>query len=56
LLRDGFARKDVVVAHPNHIEKFIGPETEVIGTYEMDPLGMGLELKLLKQELEVKLK
>ena len=27
LLRDGFARKDVVVAHPNHIEKFIGPET-----------------------------
>jgi len=41
LLRDGFARKDVVVAHPNHIEKFIGPETEVIGTYEMDPLGMG---------------
>ncbi len=41
LLRDGFARKDVVVAHPNHIEKFIGPETEVVGTYEMDPLGMG---------------
>ena len=23
LLRDGFARKDVVVAHPNHIEKFM---------------------------------
>ena len=41
LLRDGFARSDVVVAHPNHIEKYIGPETEVIGTYEMDPLGMG---------------
>ena len=41
LLRDGFARSDVVVAHPNHIEKFIGPETEVVGTYEMDPLGMG---------------
>ena len=41
LLRDGFSREDVVVAHPNHIEKFIGPETEVVGTYEMDPLGMG---------------
>jgi len=41
LLRDGFSRSDVVVAHPNHIEKFIGPETEVVGTYEMDPLGMG---------------
>jgi len=41
LLRDGFKREDVVVAHPNHIEKFIGPETQVVGTYEMDPLGMG---------------
>ena len=41
LLRDGYARKDVVVAHPDHLDKFIGPETEVVGTYEMDPLGMG---------------
>jgi radical SAM superfamily enzyme YgiQ (UPF0313 family) len=41
LLRDGFSRSDVVVAHPDHIEKFIGPATQVIGTYEMDPLGMG---------------
>lgn len=41
LLRDGFRREDVVVAHPDHIDKFIGPETEVIGTHEMDPLGMG---------------
>ncbi|MGQ0771522.1 MAG: B12-binding domain-containing radical SAM protein [Nitrososphaerota archaeon] len=41
LLRDGFSREDVVVAHPDHVEKFIGPETQVVGTYEMDPLGMG---------------
>jgi len=41
LLRDGFKREEVVVAHPDHIEKFIGPETQVIGTHEMDPLGMG---------------
>jgi len=41
LLRDGFKREEVVVAHPDHIEKFIGPETEVVGTHEMDPLGMG---------------
>ena len=41
LLRDGFKREEVVVAHPDHVEKFIGPETEVVGTYEMDPLGMG---------------
>lgn len=41
LLRDGYKPEDVVVAHPDHIDKFIGPETEVVGTYEMDPLGMG---------------
>ena len=41
LLRDGYNPDDVVVAHPDYIDKFIGPETEVIGTYEMDPLGMG---------------
>ena len=41
LIRDGYSREDVVVAHPDHVEKFIGPETQVVGTYEMDPLGMG---------------
>ena len=41
LLRDGYSREDVVVAHPDHVHKFIGPETQVVGTYEMDPLGMG---------------
>lgn len=41
LVRDGYSREDVVVAHPDQIEKFIGPGTEVVGTYEMDPLGMG---------------
>lgn len=41
LIRDGYKKEDVVVAHPDHVDKFIGPETEVIGTHEMDPLGMG---------------
>jgi radical SAM superfamily enzyme YgiQ (UPF0313 family) len=41
LVRDGYSREDVVVAHPDYIERFIGPGTEVVGTYEMDPLGMG---------------
>jgi hypothetical protein len=41
LLRDGYSRDDVVVAHPDYVDKFIGPETEFVGTYEMDPLGMG---------------
>ena len=41
LIRDGYSREDVVVAHPDYVEKFIGPETQIVGTYEMDPLGMG---------------
>jgi len=41
LLRDGYTKDEVVVAHPDYIEQFIGPETQVVGTYEMDPLGMG---------------
>ncbi|HET7391898.1 MAG TPA: radical SAM protein [Nitrososphaeraceae archaeon] len=41
LIRDGYSREDVVVAHPDYIEQFIGPETLAVGTYEMDPLGMG---------------
>ena len=41
LRRDGYLADDVVVAHPDHVERFIGPETQVVGTYEMDPLGMG---------------
>lgn len=41
LLRDGYRREDVVVAHPDYVDRFIGPETEVVGTHEMDPLGMG---------------
>ena len=38
LLRDGY---DVVVATPNHVEKFIGDSTEIIGLTVMDPLGIG---------------
>ena len=41
LIRDGYRKEDVIIAHPDHVDKFIGPETQVVGTYEMDPLGMG---------------
>jgi len=41
LLDNGFEREDVVVAHPEHLEKVIGPETKVIGVTENDPLGIG---------------
>ena len=30
LLADGFNRDDIVVAHPDCLEKVIGPETEIV--------------------------
>ncbi len=41
LLRNGFERKDVVVAHPDYIQNFIDSDTKVVGVYAMDPLGLG---------------
>ena len=41
LLMQGFAREDVIVAHPDYLEKVIGPATRVLGITENDPLGIG---------------
>jgi len=41
LLDYGFKREDVVVAHPEHLHKVIGPETKALGITENDPLGIG---------------
>jgi radical SAM superfamily enzyme YgiQ (UPF0313 family) len=41
LLDHGFTRKDVIVAHPEHLSKVIGPKTRVLGITENDPLGIG---------------
>ncbi len=41
LLDHGFRREDVIVAHPEHLDKVIGPRTKVVGITENDPLGMG---------------
>ncbi|MBS7614785.1 B12-binding domain-containing radical SAM protein [Candidatus Bathyarchaeota archaeon] len=41
LLDHGFRREDVIVAHPEHLEKVIGPNTKVLGITENDPLGIG---------------
>jgi len=41
LLDYGFDRDDIVVAHPEHVEKLVGPETKVVGVSETDPLGIG---------------
>ena len=41
LLRYGFQRDEVAVAHPDHLNAFIGNATKVIGITESDPLGIG---------------
>jgi len=41
LLEYGFKREDVIVAHPEHLDKVIGPRTKVLGITENDPLGIG---------------
>lgn len=41
LLEYGFRREDVIVAHPEHLGKAVGPETKVLGITENDPLGIG---------------
>lgn len=41
LLNNGFKREDVIVAHPEHLEKVVGSNTKVVGITENDPLVMG---------------
>jgi radical SAM superfamily enzyme YgiQ (UPF0313 family) len=40
LLDYGFERKDVIIAHPEHLDKVVGSRTKVIGITETDPLGI----------------
>lgn len=39
LLEAGFDRSEVMVAHPDHLEKAIGSGTEIVGITHDDPLG-----------------
>jgi radical SAM superfamily enzyme YgiQ (UPF0313 family) len=41
LLTDGFRREDVIVAHPDYLDKVVGENTKVLGINETDPLGIG---------------
>ena len=41
LLNGGFRREDVIVAHPERLDKVIGSDTKVVGITENDPLGIG---------------
>lgn len=36
-----FDRDDVIVAHPNHLDKVIGSRTRIVALSTMDPLGIG---------------
>jgi len=41
LLIEEFGEKNVVVAHPSNLDRFVGPRTKVVGISTMDPLGIG---------------
>ncbi len=41
LLDQGFTTNDIVVAHPDYLDKVVGPNTKIIGCTENDPLGIG---------------
>lgn len=39
LLNNGLRRDDVIVAHPEHLDQVIGPETKILSISTFDPLG-----------------
>ena len=41
LIKYGFNEDDVIVVHPEYLDKVIGPETKAVGITENDPLGIG---------------
>lgn len=41
LLQGGFSPDDIAVSYPEDLERFVGPETRIIGISSMDPTGMG---------------
>jgi len=47
LLEAGFSREEVLVAHPDHLHKVIGPRTRILGITHDDPMG-----KIAVRELE----
>ncbi|HOT07527.1 MAG: Ribosomal protein S12 methylthiotransferase RimO [Methanosaeta sp. PtaB.Bin039] len=47
LLEAGFSEEEVMVAHPDHLDRAIGPDTEVVGITHDDPLG-----KIALREIE----
>src|SRR3989304_994999 len=40
LLEAGFPREEVVCCHPDNLERFVGPNTKIVGITSMDPMGL----------------
>lgn len=40
LVDAGIPREDIVCCHPDNLERFVGPETKVVGITSMDPMGL----------------
>ncbi len=49
LLKNGYTKDDIIVAHPDHLEKVIGPNTKALCITENDPLGMGPATSTFKE-------
>jgi radical SAM superfamily enzyme YgiQ (UPF0313 family) len=49
LLANGFRREDIIVAHPEYLEKVIGSNTKILCITENDPLGMGPATSTFRQ-------
>jgi radical SAM superfamily enzyme YgiQ (UPF0313 family) len=47
LLEAGFSREEVMVAHPYHLDRAIGPDTRIVGITHDDPMG-----KIAVREIE----
>jgi radical SAM superfamily enzyme YgiQ (UPF0313 family) len=49
ILKNGFSPKDIIVAHPDYLEKVVGPNTKVLCITGNDPLGMGPATSTFRQ-------
>ena len=52
LLNNGFKREDVIVAHPEHLDKVIGSNTKVLAISGFDRLELHLPLQHLHNSWE----
>jgi radical SAM superfamily enzyme YgiQ (UPF0313 family) len=52
LLNDGFKNEDIIVAHPDHLDKVIGPNTKALSITEIDPLGIAPATSTFRSMIE----